>query len=285
MAMLKGTEIVTAAQMRAMESAAMASGAVTGLALMTRAGKAVAGQIRLRWPRPGRVAVLCGPGANGGDGYVVARLLAQAGWAVRVLGDAPRPGSDAATARAQWQGAVQPLTLAALQGGPVPHLCVDAIFGTGLTRPTDGEIAALLRHLGEQRRCPVVAVDAPSGLCLDSGTLLGQPRGALPPGALRAALTVGFDSPKPGHLLEMGPMICGTLVIADIGLAPWRGVAASALTALWPSFGAAVPSGGKWLRKEAQAQGHKFTHGAALIVAGGPAAGGAARLAARAALR
>ncbi|TGN50232.1 hypothetical protein E4L95_17560 [Paracoccus liaowanqingii] len=89
MTRLQGTEIVTAAQMRAIESAAMGSGAVSGLQLMTRAGAEVVGQIRLRWPRPGRVAVLCGPGANGGDGFVIARLLAGVGWRVRVLAADP----------------------------------------------------------------------------------------------------------------------------------------------------------------------------------------------------
>lgn len=301
--MMEGSEIVTVAQMRAIESAAIGSGVTSGLNLMTRAGRAVAGQIRLRWPRPGRAVVLCGPGANGGDGFVVARALAQAGWRVDVLGAAPRPGSDAAAARAQWPGPVLPLTRAALRALPDADVYVDAIFGTGLTRPPEGEIAALLRHLGGEGgdgafyRPRLVAVDAPSGLCLDSSVILGSGRGALPWHALRVAMTVTFDSPKPGHLLEHGPLTCGQLVVADIGLEPFRvqggrGLRPALMTALWPRFELADrrraqgPGGeGPWLRKQQSEGGHKYAHGAALIVAGGAGSGGAARLAARAALR
>ena len=133
--MMEGSEIVTVAQMRAIESAAIGSGVTSGLNLMTRAGRAVAGQIRLRWPKPGRATVLCGPGANGGDGYVVAQALSQAGWSVRVLGMPLRAGSDAAAARARWPGPVLPLEAAQLDR---PDLYVDAMLGTGLTRPPDG---------------------------------------------------------------------------------------------------------------------------------------------------
>ncbi len=164
-----------------------------------------------------------------------------------MLGAAPRPGSDAAAARAQWPGPVLPLTRAALRALPDADVYVDAIFGTGLTRPPEGEIAALLRHLGGEGgdgafyRPRLVAVDAPSGLCLDSGVILGSGRGALPWHALRVAMTVTFDSPKPGHLLEHGPLTCGQLVVADIGLEPFRvqggrGLRPALMTALWPRF-------------------------------------------------
>jgi hydroxyethylthiazole kinase-like uncharacterized protein yjeF len=284
--MMEGSEIVTVAQMRAIESAAIGSGVTSGLNLMTRAGRAVAGQIRLRWPKPGRATVLCGPGANGGDGYVVAQALSQAGWSVRVLGMPLRAGSDAAAARARWPGPVLPLEAAQLDR---PDLYVDAMLGTGLTRPPDGQIAAILCRLADAGR-PIVAVDAPSGLCLDSGVMLGMARGALPAAAPRATLTVAFDSPKPGHLLEHGPTVCGTLVIADIGLGAFRAGGLARLTAAWPRFDIADPrrraddGRGAWLRKQGSG-GHKYDHGAALVVAGGPGAGGAARLAARAALR
>ncbi|MEQ3642417.1 MAG: NAD(P)H-hydrate dehydratase [Paracoccus sp. (in: a-proteobacteria)] len=283
---MEGSEIVTVAQMRAIESAAIGSGATSGLNLMTRAGRAVAGQIRLRWPKPGRATVLCGPGANGGDGYVVAQALAQAGWSVRVLGMLLRAGSDAAAARARWPGPVLPLEAGQLDR---PDLYVDAMLGTGLTRPPDGQIAAILRRLADAGR-PIVAVDAPSGLCLDSGVMLGMGRGALPAAAPRATLTVAFDSPKPGHLLEHGSTVCGTLVIADIGLGAFRAGGLARLTVVWPRFDIADPrrraddGRGAWLRKQGSG-GHKYDHGAALVVAGGPGAGGAARLAARAALR
>ncbi|WP_405405691.1 NAD(P)H-hydrate dehydratase [Paracoccus sp. Ld10] len=284
--MLEGSEIVTTAQMRAIESAAIGSGAVSGLNLMTRAGGAVAGHIRLRWPKPGRATVLCGPGANGGDGYVVARLLAQAGWIVRVLGMPSPTGSDAAAARARWSGPILPLQADHLDK---PDLFIDAMLGTGLTRPPDAHIADILLNLATAA-CPIVAVDAPSGLCLDSGIMLGTKRGNLSPSVPRATLTVAFDSPKPGHLLEHGPRVCGTLVIADIGIGAFRATGAARLTALWPRFDIADPrhgvteTQGRWLRKQASG-GHKYDHGAALVVAGGVGAGGAARLAARAALR
>ena len=262
--MLEGTEILTTAQMRATESAAIDSGAVTGLDLMERAGAAVAGHIRLRWPKPGRVTVLCGPGNNGGDGYVIARHLTQAGWRVRVLGMDNTPGPDAAEMRRRWAaiGAILPLTT------PLPpaDLTIDALFGTGLTRPVPDAVAAILAACP----APVVAVDCPSGLCLDSGRLLG------PIGARPAGLTVAFHRPKIGHLIGEGPMLCGPVVIADIGLSSVPQISPPEASTITAGATAAV------LRKQA---GHKFAHGHALIVAGGIAHGGAARLAARAALR
>ncbi|MCZ0961942.1 NAD(P)H-hydrate dehydratase [Paracoccus benzoatiresistens] len=298
--MLKGTEVLTTAQMRAIESAAMASGQVTGLDLMERAGRAVADQIRLRWPKAGRATVLCGPGNNGGDGYVVARLLHRAGWQVRVLGMDNTPGPDAAEMKRQWQmiGGIAPLTERELRNGPESDACVDAIFGTGLTRAPEGEIAAILAHLGgsggrDHRPC-VVSVDCPSGMCMDSGAMLGQPRtgGGFAP---HARLTVAFDSPKPGHLIGLGPVLCGALVVADIGLQSWRertldgpGQRPVRLQAIWPGFD--IPdqrfrSPTATLGKHSVSGSHKYSHGHALVLAGGPAKGGAARLSARAALR
>lgn len=304
--MLAGTEVLSTAQMRAIESAAMASGEVSGAALMERAGAAVAGQIRLRWPRAGRAVVLCGPGNNGGDGYVIARHLARAGWQVRVLGTDGTPGPDAAGMKRQWAAIapILPLTEAELRRGEQGDVYVDAIFGTGLTRPPEGENAAILRHLGGDGgdgpfdRSRLVAVDCPSGLCLDSGVFLGRPR---EPGPydLRVGLTVAFDSPKPGHLLGRGPDCCGRLVIADIGLQHWRSHGAGgevrqpSLRAVWPEFdiadgrrlGTDAGKRAAWLTKRDAGHGHKFSHGHALVMAGGLGHGGAARLSARSALR
>lgn len=286
---LASCEILSSGQMRALESAAVASGCVTGAQLMQRAGAEVAGQIRLRWPVPGRVCVLCGPGNNGGDGYVIARLLHLAGWQVRVLGLDNAAPPDAARMRAMWQaiGPVAPLTLDALSAQS-DDIFIDAIFGTGLTRPPQTEILAILRHLGSDPAYAgrVVAVDCPSGLDLDSGVLLGWPRhdGA---GAPRAALTVTFDSPRLGHVLELGPQLCGRLVVADIGLAPWRDTAFAqpVATVAGPGF-CAVRDDDLGLRLlDKGIASHKFDHGHVLVIAGGPGQGGAARLAARAALR
>ena len=291
------TEVLTTAEMRALETAAMAGGAVTGLDLMERAGAAVAGAIRLRWPKAGRVTVLCGPGNNGGDGYVVARHLAQAGWQVRVLGMDNAPGPDAAVMKRRWaaMGGIEPLTAAAL-GKDSGDLVVDAIFGTGMTRPLDREMALVSRWMGGWTPVrtvtppPVVAVDAVSGLCLDSGAWLGGVRGE-PGGSLpRAALTVTFHAPKAGHLLELGPVLGGELVVADIGLqtTPFR----DAEGQIWSERTLAVMAPPRHLRQDRglrplgkRAGSHKFDHGHALIVAGTAGQGGAARLSARAALR
>ncbi|RNF36224.1 NAD(P)H-hydrate dehydratase [Paracoccus methylarcula] len=310
--MLFGTEILTTAQMRAIESAAMVSGKVSGLTLMERAGAAVAGEIRLRWPKPGRATVLCGPGNNGGDGYVIARLLAQAGWQLHVLGLDNAPGPDAAEMKRRWRriGPIAPLTEAGLRQSPASDICIDAIFGTGLTRPPEGQIAAVLRQLGrmtgdgEGYPC-LVAVDCPSGLCMDSGEWLHPDHGEdTAPVPLHAGLTVAFDSPKPGHLLQWGPTACGKLMIADIGLRHWRerradtradAMCPPALRAIWPEFpvrdsrmvdvgSCARIALGKGISAGHPA-GHKYSHGHALVVAGPAGHGGAARLAARAALR
>lgn len=302
--MLTGAEVLTTAQMRAIESAAIASGGVTGLDLMERAGRAVADQIRLRWPKAGRATVLCGPGNNGGDGYAVARLLHRAGWQVRVLGMENMPGPDAAEMKRRWQeiGGIGPLTVKALRGGVESDVYVDAVFGTGLTRPPGEGIADILAQVfsrcgdGTYYRHRVVAVDCPSGFSMDSGKAP-----SLPPGRgtfdSPARLTVAFDSPKPGHLIGLGPDLCGELVVADIGLRQWRerdlgsrGQRLPTLEAIWPRFDIpdrrriGVPLTDR-LEKHPSASPHKYSHGHALILAGGPAKGGAARLSARAALR
>ena len=182
------TELLTAAQMRAIEQAAIASGQVTGLELMERAGQGVVAAIFEEWPAlaraPGRAVVLCGPGNNGGDGFVVARLLKGLGWEVEVFlyGDPERLPADARVNYELWlgMGEVRALTESAFRarhpvhGNAYADLYVDAIFGTGLTRPPEGELERFLRHLGGyggESYPRLVAVDAPSGLCLDSGKM------------------------------------------------------------------------------------------------------------------
>lgn len=264
-------EILSAAQMRAVESAAIAAGATTGAALMEAAGAGVVAAVARHWPEPGRALVLAGPGNNGGDGCVIARLLAARGWAVALflLGDPARLPPDAAANLHLWAATapvhrLDGLDDPALAAALAPEmLVVDALFGTGLRRGIDG-IAALSARLEAQplRR---VAVDIPSGLHADSGAALGE-------GALRADLTVTFHAPKLGHVLGEGSALCGRLVVADIGLA---GPAEGAARLVAP------PEAGRLAKR----MGHKYSHGHALVLGGGPGHGGAARLAARAALR
>lgn len=277
------TELLTAAQMRATEEKAIASGAVTGLALMERAGQGVVAAALAAWPGlargPQRAVVLCGPGNNGGDGFVVARLLRQRGWAVAVhlLGDPARLPPDARRNHDRWcaLGAVTPLpgALPSLRAGEA-GLLVDALFGTGLTRGLSAELAQAIGATFAAPGWHRLAVDVPSGLCADSGRVLGQGDGVL-----RADLTVTFHRAKPGHYLQDGPQHCGALVVAGIGLEPGAEGAAAHLVELAQIAARAVPG----LRKSSV--GHKYLHGHALVLAGGPGRGGAARLAARAALR
>ncbi|RVV98584.1 NAD(P)H-hydrate epimerase [Mesobaculum littorinae] len=303
------SQLLTAAEMRDVEAAAIATGEVTGAELMARAGAAVVAAIRAEWegelPTQPRAVVLAGPGNNGGDGFAIARGLRDLGWSVRVLlaGQAGALPPDARAQHDRWaaggaaRGAVLPLTLETLRDEPAADIYVDALFGIGLGRPLGGDLARVVAHLAGadgtlglyQPR--MVAVDVPSGLDADSGRVPGDPAGAA---AVRARLTVTFDSPKPGHYLGHGPDLCGRLVVADIGLAHARarqGAArglAPARTRVVPPLGIADPRRSVWpdiaglLTKR---QGHKYQHGHAMVLTGGVGRGGAARMAAKAALR
>ncbi|PYE85506.1 NAD(P)H-hydrate epimerase [Pseudoroseicyclus aestuarii] len=257
--------LLTAAEMREAEAAAMAGGAVTGLDLMERAGAGAVEALlaRLGPEAQGRALVLCGPGNNGGDGFVVARLLAERGWRVTVhaMGGG---GGDAATARTRWEalGPVRPMDEAAeAVAGTEAAVIVDALFGTGLTRALDLPVVqALARRRAAEAPPFVLAIDTPSGLDADSGRVLGQ--------AVSADLTVSFHTAKPGHVLAEGPAHCGSLRVCDIGLPPAESAARLV----------AAPE----IEKRG---GHKFDYGHALVLSGGVGRGGAARMAARGALR
>jgi ADP-dependent NAD(P)H-hydrate dehydratase / NAD(P)H-hydrate epimerase len=258
--------LLTPAEMAQADRAAIAAG-VAGVQLMETAGRAVAAVAMERWsPRP--VTVLCGPGNNGGDGFVAARHLAAAGWPVRLglLGERAKLAGDAAHHAALWQEAIHPLAPALVDGA---DLVIDAIFGAGLSRDVDGVARAVIEALAA-RRLPVIAVDVPSGIDGNSGVVRGA--------AATAAVTVTFFRKKPGHLLFPGRMLCGELVLVDIGI-PARVLDAIAPKAhengpaLWLD---AYP----WPRLDA----HKYRRGHALV-AGGEIMTGAARLAARAAAR
>ena len=194
------------AVMAAVDRAAIAGG-LPGPWLMENAGRAVTRAITARFaPRP--TLVLCGPGNNGGDGWVVARQLHRAGWPVRVATLVPREAlaGDAAWAAAGWTGAVEGLSTASLAGA---ELIVDALFGAGLARPLDGVALGVVEALATADR-PVVAIDVPSGVDGATGAILGA--------APRARLTVTFCRLKPGHLLLPGRLHCGTTRLADIGI-------------------------------------------------------------------
>jgi NAD(P)H-hydrate epimerase len=235
-------------------------------ALMENAGQAVAREIERRWPtRP--VTVLCGPGNNGGDGFVAARQLAEAGWPVRIglLGPRDRLAGEARHHAERWSGAVEPLAPAVLDGA---ELVVDAIFGAGLSRALGGPAKdTLATAVG--RGAPIVAVDVPSGLMGDTGEVLG---------AVAAVLTVTFFRKKPGHLLLPGRLLCGEVVVADIGIPP------SVLDEIVPDTFENDP--GLWLSDLPRPHdgGNKYTRGHALISGGYPLTG-AARMAAKAAAR
>jgi NAD(P)H-hydrate epimerase len=258
--------LLTVAQMGRADALAIAGG-VPGSVLMENAGAAVTAAIQARWPcRP--VTVLCGPGNNGGDGFVVARRLRQAGWPVRLglLGSRDALGGDAAGAAAAWTGPVEPAGVSMLDGTP---LVVDALFGAGLTRPLEGTALELAVAM-TARRLEVVAVDVPSGVHGDTGTVLGA--------APRATLTVTFFRAKPGHWLLPGRIHCGETVVADIGIAD--SVLDTIAPAQWANGPALWGRHFPWPRID----GHKYERGHALVL-GGATMTGAARLAARAALR
>ena len=261
------TALLTVDQMYAADKAAMDAG-IPGETLMENAGGAIARAILERWtPRP--VAILCGPGNNGGDGFVVARLLDAAGWplTVALLGSVGNLKGDAAVMAGRWRGAVAPLDLAVLDDA---ELVVDGLFGAGLTRPLDGVPRAVVEAIAA-RRLPCVAVDVPSGVHGDTGAVMGA--------AAPAALTVTFFRRKPGHLLLPGRTLCGEVVVADIGIPE------SVLDGIGPTCHVNAPSW--WLtRYPWPAPGdHKYSRGHAVVAGGGVETTGAARLAARAALR
>ena len=241
-------------------------GGTPGTLLMQNAGEAVADEIKRRYtPRP--VSVLCGPGNNGGDGFVAAAALAQSGWPVRValLGDAEALRGDALFYARRWRGAIEALTPAVIDNA---ELVIDALFGSGLNRRLDPNVRDVLGY-ASRRALPLVAVDIPSGIMGDSG----ENTGAAP-----AVCTVTFMRKKPGHLLLPGRDACGDVVVADIGIT--QDVLDSLAVDTWENTPAL------WRAKlpQWQANSNKYSRGHALLYGGYPMTG-AARMAARAAAR
>lgn len=255
-AAIRPQAILTSAAMRAAEAAHFAAGA-DSFAVMTRAAGEVARVAATRLAPRARVLVLAGPGNNGGDGNVAARLLAERGFAVRVQRLGEPATADARRAAAEWGGAVG-------QAAPDDFdLIVDALFGIGLARPLAGEAAALV-EAANGSAVPILAVDIASGLDADSG--------AVPGPAIRAAQTVTFHAPKPGHLLLPGRGHTGRLTVADIGLPP-------------TDSDLFVNAPGLWAWPVPALDTHKYARGAAVLWSGPALMTGASRLAATAALR
>ncbi|MGE3333345.1 MAG: NAD(P)H-hydrate dehydratase [Rhodospirillaceae bacterium] len=259
--------VLSVAEMYAADKAAAAAGIAT-MTLMEAAGLAVTRAIEARWPRR-PVTVLCGPGNNGGDGFVVARLLAERGWTVQVglLGGVEALKGDAAANARRWLdiGGARPLTPDLLSGAP---LVVDALFGAGLSRGLEGPAREVIAAVND-RAFTCIAVDVPSGVHGDTGEVLD---GIAP----RCAATVTFFRPKPAHFLYPARDLCGELVVADIG------IPAAVLGDIAPRTAHNTPalwSLPRWTWRE-----HKYDHGYAVVIGGGVMTG-AARLAARAARR
>ena len=263
---MRGAELLTVSDMAEADRLAVAAG-VPSLTLMENAGKAVADTIETHYA-PASVAVLCGPGNNGGDGYVAARHLKSRGWTVWVeaLADPASLKGDTAEMFQRWDGETRVITRARKA-----DIVIDAIFGAGLNRPLDMNMGVLARSLNESG-IPVVAVDVPSGLHGDLGRPLGED-------CVRAERTVTFFRKKPAHVLLPGRVFCGEVTVAPIGIPDqvldalsirtfentpllWRGAFP------WPSL-----------------EGHKYSRGHTVVVSGPMHATGAARLAARGALR
>jgi ADP-dependent NAD(P)H-hydrate dehydratase / NAD(P)H-hydrate epimerase len=243
----------------------VASG-IPGTELMRSAGAAVAREIVRRWPAC-RVSILCGPGNNGGDGFVVANELAGAGWPVRLalLGPRDRLKGDAQYHSARWNGPVEALTPKSVDGA---ELVVDALFGSGLSRALDQDVAHTLATVAA-RHVPLIAVDVPSGVMGDTGASLG---------AVAARCTVTFARKKPGHVLLPGRDLCGDIVVADIG------TPSAVLDAIAVDTWENDPELWLQLLPRLQAAGNKYSRGHALLCGGYPMTG-AARMAARAAAR
>ncbi|MBS0241439.1 MAG: NAD(P)H-hydrate dehydratase [Proteobacteria bacterium] len=243
---------------------------VPSLTLMENAGLAVAGEAMRMVAAGSRIAVLCGPGNNGGDGFVVARLLAESGFDVELASVLPAASlkGDAAIMARRWAGPTRSLGEIRIAEAA---LVVDALYGAGLSRAIEGEAATAIARVNAASAM-VLAVDVPSGLDGSTGAAVGN-------AVIRADRTVTFFRRKPGHVLLPGRELCGTTILADIG------IPAAVLDPIAPKTFANAPL--LWLEAfpRPTAAGHKYTRGHAVIVSGGIEMSGAARLCARGAMR
>ena len=266
------SRLLSVAAMRSVDQAAIAAG-TAGITLMRKAGAAVAEQAGARVPAGGCILVLCGPGNNGGDGFVAARLLRAAGYAIRLclLGDVSALKGDAALAASEWDGPVEPARTDALADSA---LIIDALFGAGLARDIGGEARELVEAVA-RAGTPVLAVDVPSGIDGDTGAVRGV--------AIQAVETVTFVALKPGHLLQPGRAHCGRLHVADIGIE--AAALDEGLRVAGPAAWRNAPDVWRIALPVLAPESHKYKRGHALVVSGPATKTGAARLAARGALR
>jgi NAD(P)H-hydrate epimerase len=265
---LTGPELLTTEEMGRADRLAVTAG-TPSLAPMEAAGRAVADAVTDLGGPKAAVAVVCGPGNNGGDGFVAARVLREGGHPVRLglLGSREALRGDAAAMAQRWVGEIEPLSPAVLGGADV---IVDALFGAGLSRGLDGaaaEVVAAINGAGK----PVVAVDVPSGL---DGTT-GLPTGPV----VQASRTVTFFRLKPGHVLLPGRLKCGEVRVADIGIPD------AVLDEIAPRTWVNRPALWLPLYPRPRLDAHKYSRGHAIVVSGPAESTGAARLGARGALR
>ena len=242
---------------------------LAGYGLMCRAGQACLDALLGRWPRAKSFALLCGAGNNGGDGYVLARLLLGEGREARVYPFGGEAGGDALRARQDYAAAGGSV-VDGFPGDVAAEVIVDALFGTGLSRPLDDEALRWVNAVNASA-APVLAVDVPSGLDADTG--------AKRPQAVYADATVTFVTRKRGMYTAWGRDCCGEITFDNLGAEPDL-LARVAPAARLVGFGEV--SG--WLPPRC-ANVHKGDFGHVLVVGGGPGMAGAARLAGEAALR
>ncbi len=259
-------ELLTPAEMSRADQLTIAGG-TPGSVLMEAAGQAVAEAARALAAPQARIVVLAGPGNNGGDGFVAARGLAEGGYAVTIAEMVARTSlkGDAAAAAGLWSGPAVPLSPDAIAGA---DLVIDGLFGAGLDRDVSGVAAETIAAVNASG-LPVVAIDLPSGVSGQTGQILGA--------AIAARASVTFFRLKPGHVLLPGRSLAGKVTVAQIGIED------TVLDAIHPRISLNRP--GLWRLPSLQPDGHKYTRGHTVVVSGPATRTGAARLAARGALR